>query len=79
MLVLSLGMLFLLGCGFAALFVRTRNILLVGLAHGIMNYPLIGQDTQLSFILLLTVIGATEIMQRLKPQTNSFFNLQGKK
>lgn len=38
-----------------------------GLAHGIMNYPLIGQDTQLSFILLFAVLGAIEIRRRLKP------------
>lgn len=66
MLLLSLVMLFLLGIGFAYLFVLTRNIVLVGLVHGVMNYPLIGSETQLSFIILLACIGFAA-MARLVP------------
>lgn len=60
-LVVSLIMLFLLGIGFAYLFVQTRNIALVGLVHGVMDYPLIGLETQLSFLVLLTCLGLTVI------------------
>lgn len=66
MLLLSLVMLLLLGIGFAYLFVQTRNIVLVGLIHGVMNYPLIGLETQLSFIILLACIGFAA-MVRLVP------------
>jgi membrane protease YdiL (CAAX protease family) len=69
-LLLSLVMLFLLGIGFAYLFVQTRNIVLVGLVHGVMNYPLIGLETQLSFIILLACIGFVA-MARLVPINKS--------
>lgn len=53
--------LFCLGIGFAYLVIRTKNILLVGLVHGLMDFPLIGLKTQLSFIILLAAIGCVEI------------------
>ena len=64
-LLLSLFMLFLLGLGFCFLYLRSGNILLAGLVHGLMDYPLIGKDTQLSFIILLAAIACVEIGQRV--------------
>ena len=61
----SLMALFVLGIGFAYLFVQTRNIVLVGLVHGVMDYPLIGLETQLSFLVLLACIGLTVIVRLL--------------
>jgi len=60
-LMISLVVLFLFGLGFAYLFIRTGNIILVGLVHGLMDYPLVGKETQLSFIILLVAIGCVEI------------------
>jgi membrane protease YdiL (CAAX protease family) len=60
-LLLSLAVLFLLGAAFSFLYLRSGNLLLVGLVHGVMDYPLIGKDTQLSFIILLTAIACVEI------------------
>lgn len=62
----SLMVLFVLGIGFAYLFVQARNIVLVGLVHGVMDYPLIGLETQLSFLILLACIGLT-VIARLAP------------
>ena len=68
---ISLMVLFVLGIGFAYLFVQTRNIVLVGLVHGVMDYPLIGLETQLSFLILLACIGLTFIARWLPAgQTN---------
>ena len=61
LLLLSTVVLFFLGIGYAYLFIRTQNILLVGLVHGLMDFPLIGQETQLSFLILLAAIGYVEI------------------
>lgn len=60
-LLLSLAVLFLLGAGFCVLYLRSGNILLVGLVHGLMDYPLIGKDTQLTFFILLAAIACVEI------------------
>lgn len=68
-LLLSLVMLFLLGIGFAFLFVQTRNIMLLGLVHGVMNYPLIGLETQLSFIILLACLGYGAITRFVPAKT----------
>ncbi|PKN99226.1 MAG: hypothetical protein CVU43_15450 [Chloroflexi bacterium HGW-Chloroflexi-5] len=62
LIMISLVMLFLLGAGFAWLFIRSGNILLVGLIHGVMDYPLIGKDSQLSFIILIAAIGLVELV-----------------
>lgn len=73
-LLVSLLVMFLLGLGFAYLFVRSNNIILTGLVHGLMNYPLIGKDTQLSFIILLVAIGCVEIVRltaRKKPEADN--------
>ena len=61
LILISLVMLFLLGAGFAWLFLRSGNILLVGLVHGVMDFPLIGEDSQLSFIILIAAIGLVEL------------------
>ncbi len=66
MLLISLGMLFLLGIGFSILFIRSQNIFLVGLIHGLMDYPLTGMDTNLSFIILLAAIAFVEFIRFLK-------------
>ncbi len=65
LILISLVMLFLLGAGFAWLFIRSGNILLVGLIHGVMDYPLIGKDSQLSFIILIAAIGLAELFRLL--------------
>jgi len=68
MIMLSMLVIFCYGLGFAYLFIRTRNIILVGLVHGVMNFPLIGSDTQLSVLILFAVIGCVEIFRLLKPK-----------
>jgi len=60
-LLVSLLMLFLLGLGFTYLFIRSNNIVLTGLVHGLVDYPLVGKNSQLSFIILLAAIGCVEI------------------
>ncbi|MBA4383900.1 MAG: hypothetical protein C0410_04135 [Anaerolinea sp.] len=71
LILISLVMLFLLGAGFAWLFLRSGNILLVGLVHGVMDYPLIGKDSQLSFIILIAAIGLVEFFQLVKRRYNA--------
>jgi membrane protease YdiL (CAAX protease family) len=66
MLLISLIVVFVYGAGFAYLFLRSRNIILVGLVHGVMNYPIIGQQTQASFFVLLAAIGCVEIVRWVK-------------
>ena len=74
MLGVGLIVLFMLGIGFAYLFVQTRNIVLVGLVHGVMDYPLIGPEAQLSFLVLLACIGLT-VIARLLP-THQTYNVK---
>lgn len=71
LILISLVMLFLLGVGFAWLYIRSGNILLVGLIHGVMDTPLIGKDSQLSFIILITAIGLVEFFQLIKRRHNT--------
>jgi membrane protease YdiL (CAAX protease family) len=61
LILISLVALFLLGLGYAYLFVRSDNILLVGWVHGISDLPLVGKDTQMAPIILLVAIGCVEI------------------
>lgn len=63
LILLSVVVLFVLALGFAWLFIRTENILLVGLVHGVMDFPLIGGDSQLSFIILLAAICCVELFK----------------
>jgi membrane protease YdiL (CAAX protease family) len=65
LILISLVMLFLLGAGFAWLYIRSGSILLVGLIHGVMDYPLIGKDSQLSFFILIAAIGLAELFRFL--------------
>jgi membrane protease YdiL (CAAX protease family) len=58
---ISLMVLFLLGLGYAYLFIRSNNILLVGLVHGLSDYPLIGKDSQMAPIILVVAIVCIEI------------------
>jgi membrane protease YdiL (CAAX protease family) len=58
---ISLFVLFLLGLGYTYLFVRSENILLAGLVHGVSDFPLVGMQTQMTPILLLVAIGYVEI------------------
>lgn len=60
-LVISMVVLFLLGLGFTYLFIRSGNIFLTGLVHGLVDYPLIGKSSQVSLIILLAAIGFVEI------------------
>ncbi len=59
-LLVSLVVLFALGLGFAYLYVRSNNLLLVALVHGLMDYPLVGADSQASPIILVVAIGCVE-------------------
>jgi hypothetical protein len=61
MLLVSLLALFLLGLGYAYLFIRSDNILLVGLVHGLLDLPLVGADSQMASIILVVAIGCVEI------------------
>jgi membrane protease YdiL (CAAX protease family) len=61
MLLVSLLVVFLMGIGFAYLFVRSDNILLAGFVHGVVNLPLVGMNSQLSPIILVVAIGCVEI------------------
>lgn len=63
LILLSVVVLFVLALGFAWLYIRTENILLVGLVHGVMDFPLIGGDSQLSFIILLAAICCVELFK----------------
>jgi membrane protease YdiL (CAAX protease family) len=64
-LLVSLVVMFLFSLGFAYLFIRSNNIVLTGLVHGLMDYPLIGKESQLSFIILLVAIGCVEIVRSI--------------
>ncbi|MHB8087412.1 MAG: hypothetical protein CVT47_01420 [Thermoplasmata archaeon HGW-Thermoplasmata-2] len=70
LILISLVMLFLLGAGFAWLFIRSGNILLVGIVHGVMDYPLIGKNSQLSFIILITAISLVELFRLVDRSKN---------
>ncbi len=67
LLLVSLVLLFILGLGFAVLYTRSGNIILVGLLHGIVNYGLIGAEAQSSLptglIILLIGIGLVELVR----------------
>lgn len=60
LLVISLLVVFVEGLAFAYLYVRTNNILLVGLVHGLVDLPLVGASTQLSFVILLVCVAGAE-------------------
>jgi membrane protease YdiL (CAAX protease family) len=53
--------LFLLGLGYAYLFIRSDNILLAGLVHGLSDFPLVGMNTQMTPIILVVAIGCVEV------------------
>lgn len=71
LILISLVMLFLLGAGFAWLYLRSGSILLVGLVHGLNDYPLIGKDSQLSFIILIAAIGLVELIRLVDRRNNN--------
>ena len=75
-LLISLVVLFLFGMGFTYLFIRTGNIFLVGLVHGLMDYPLAGKDTQLSFIILLVAIACVEIARLITKKKFEIINFE---
>lgn len=66
---ISLIVLFIIGTGFAWLFVRTQNILAAGLVHGAVNYPLLGTETQLSFLILALAIVFGEMRRWMDART----------
>ncbi|MBN2086029.1 MAG: CPBP family intramembrane metalloprotease [Anaerolineales bacterium] len=70
MLIPSLLIVFLIGLGYAFLFMRTNNIFLVGLLHGIADFPLIGlnllSSIPVSIPLLIIAISGIEIYRRIK-------------
>jgi membrane protease YdiL (CAAX protease family) len=61
MLLVSLLTLFLLGLGYAYLFVRSDNILLTGLVHGLLDFPLVGKNSQMTPIILVVAMSCVEI------------------
>ncbi len=63
---LTLLVLFVMGVAFAWLYIRTDNIVLVGLVHGLADFPLIGKDTQMSFIILIAAILLVELAHLMK-------------
>lgn len=66
MFLVSLLVLFLLGIGYAYLFVRSDNILLVGLVHGLMDYPLVGKSSQMTPIILVIAVICVEIIRLIR-------------
>jgi membrane protease YdiL (CAAX protease family) len=70
MLIPSLLTVFLIGLGYAYLFVRTNNIILVGLLHGIADFPLIGlnltSSMPTSIPLLIIAISCIELYRLIK-------------
>lgn len=75
-LLVSLVVLFVFGLAFTYLFIRSGNILLVGLVHGLMDYPLVGKETQLSFIILLVAIGCVEIVRLVTKNKSGTFEFE---
>lgn len=71
LLMLSLAVLFVLGAGFAWLYLRIGSILLVGVVHGLMDFPLLGGNAQLGFIILLAAIGLVEVWRLMKKDVKS--------
>ncbi len=69
LVLISLIALFVIGTGFAWLFVRTQNILAAGLVYGAVNYPLLGAETQLSFIILAMAIVFGEMRRWMTTRT----------
>jgi membrane protease YdiL (CAAX protease family) len=61
MFLVSLLTVFLIGIGYTYLFVRSDNILLVGLVHGLMDYPLVGKSSQMTPTILVVAIVCVEI------------------
>jgi membrane protease YdiL (CAAX protease family) len=75
LILLSVVILFVMGVGFSWLFIRSGNILLVGLVHGVMDYPLIGGDSQMTLIILVTAILCVELFKRRRlkePEESEF-------
>ncbi|MCS6848756.1 MAG: CPBP family intramembrane glutamic endopeptidase [Anaerolineae bacterium] len=58
---ISFPALFVLGLGYAYLFIRSDNILLAGLVHGVSDFPLVGMNSQMTPIILVIAIGCVEI------------------
>jgi membrane protease YdiL (CAAX protease family) len=67
-IMLGLVVAFCFGIGFAYLFIRTQNIILVGLVHGLLDLPLIGFSVQLAPFILFAVISCVEISRLLNPK-----------
>jgi membrane protease YdiL (CAAX protease family) len=65
LLLVSLVVLFLLGLGYSYLYIRSDNILLAGLVHGLSDFPLIGKETQMTPVILFAAILYVEIARRM--------------
>ncbi len=63
---LSMLVLLVMGIAFSWLYIRTDNIILVGLVHGLVDYPLIGKDTQMAFIILIAAVLLVELAHLMK-------------
>jgi membrane protease YdiL (CAAX protease family) len=53
---LSVVNIFIIGLIFSYLFLRTRNILMVGLIHGGVNAPIVGQGGEVIFVIIIIII-----------------------
>ena len=62
---ISLLALFVLGLGYTYLFIRSDNILLAGLVHGLSDFALVGMDSQMTPIILVGAIGCVEITRMM--------------
>jgi membrane protease YdiL (CAAX protease family) len=58
----NIGIMFWVGVGLAYLFIRSRNIILVVLVHGAMDFPL----RDFNFILVFTVIACVETLRLVR-------------
>ena len=61
MAILSLAVVFVMAAGFTYLYVRSQNILLVGMVHGLVDLPIVG-DQNYASALILIVIGLFEVL-----------------
>ncbi|MFC1463775.1 MAG: CPBP family intramembrane glutamic endopeptidase [Candidatus Brachytrichaceae bacterium NZ_4S206] len=67
--------LFVLGLGYAYLFIRSNNILLAGLVHGVSDFPLVGTHSQMTPIILVMAIGCVEITRLMNKKGSKTLQL----
>ncbi len=77
LVLVSLVVLFALGFGYTWLYVRSDNILLPCLLHGVSDLPLVGMSSQMAPVILVVAIGCVEL-QRLvmKKKGDAFYSVE---